>query len=77
MSAGRPPSPKVPNRIRAMRMLNGMTKTQLARKLHVSSVSVNNWEDGTAPNVYAAQKLIRLFDLTFEELFPMDYMDEQ
>ena len=64
----------VPNRIRAMRMLYGMTPAHVAAAIGSTPHSVEHWEAGAPPNVAIAKRLMDLFDVTFEELFPPEWM---
>lgn len=51
--------------IRQLRMLRGMTQTELARILGVSKQSVSNWEnDNIQPSVEMLVKLCRCFSVS-------------
>lgn len=41
-----PPSPKISRRIRALLSLHGMTQTELARRVGVTSATVSQWLSG-------------------------------
>lgn len=77
MSAPRKKTPAVPNRIRAMRCLNGMTCEQLGKEIGRCWQTVQKWERlESCPSTYDACRLIRLFDVTFEELFDLETLFE-
>lgn len=50
-------------------MLNGISQRELAEKLQTSQQRVSEWEVGKyEPSLYTTVKILRLYDITFEEL---------
>ena len=60
--------------IRQIRKINGLTQTEFGKKLNVAQVTVSAWEKETKlPEINTIIKIIKLFDVTFEELFEEYY----
>lgn len=56
--------------IRQIRKINGLTQADFGKKLNVAQVTVSAWEMGTKlPEINTIIKIIKMFDVTFEELF--------
>ena len=55
--------------IRRLRLANGCSQEQLARKLNVTQGAVSQWEKGkTAPDMPTLIQIAKLFDCSLEEL---------
>ena len=58
------------NRLRVLRAERGWTQAELAGRLDVSRQAVNAIENGKHdPSLSLAFRIVRLFDLTVEEIF--------
>lgn len=56
--------------IRQIRKINGLTQVEFGKKLNVAQVTVSAWEKETKlPEINTIIKIIKMFDVTFEELF--------
>lgn len=56
--------------IRQIRKINRLTQTEFGKKLNVAQVTVSAWEKETKlPEINTIIKIIKIFDVTFEELF--------
>ena len=61
------------NRIREARKALGLSQATLAEKLGVSQPTINRWELGRVePKTLHRVALARFFDITVDDLFPMD-----
>ncbi len=59
----------VAKRIKELRMLNGMTQTELAEKLNYSDKTISKWERGdSSPDISVLVELANLFGVTLDEL---------
>lgn len=57
------------NSIKRARLISGMTQTELAEKLGVSTVAVHNWEIGkNLPKVKRLKEVARVLNTTAAEL---------
>lgn len=66
------------NRIGKYRGECGLSKAALGREIGRSRETIRNWEAlETSPSVPDAIELMRLFDVTFEELFPPDWIVDE
>ena len=60
-------------RLKAARKNSGMTQEEVAEKIHVSRVSVSNWETGkTLPDIASLIELSDLYNITLDELVKGD-----
>lgn len=56
-------------KLKELRVKNGYSQTQLASMLDVSKSTIINWEqDKSTPDIFFTQKILELYDITFEEL---------
>lgn len=56
--------------IRHLRKINKLTQKELGKKLNVAQVTVSAWENGSKlPEIATIVRIIKTFDVTFEELF--------
>ena len=57
------------NKIKQLRIANGMTQEELAEKLHVVRQTVSKWEKGISlPDAEMLERLADLFGVTADEL---------
>lgn len=60
-----------PNRLRQVRLKRGLTQADAAQKLGVGSSLLSCWETGARePRASDVKKLLTLYRLPFETLFP-------
>ena len=60
-------------RLKAARKNSGMTQEEVAEKIHVSRVSISNWETGkTLPDIASLIELSDLYHITLDELVKGD-----
>lgn len=55
-------------KLRELREVGGLTQEELARRLGVSRRSINRYEQGNLPDVYALQQLSLFFDISVDYL---------
>lgn len=56
--------------IKKYRLLKSFSQKQLGEKLGFSARTISDWEsNNTEPNIDTIKKLIKVLDITFEELF--------
>lgn len=56
--------------IKQIRKIHKLTQTDMGKKLNVAQVTVSAWEKNTKfPEISTIIKIIKTFDVTFEELF--------
>lgn len=61
------------NNLRAARLSSGLTQRELAEKLGVVPSCYANWEQGrTQPDLSALCRIVKILDLSFDELFEFD-----
>ena len=61
------------NQIKRARLIAGLTQTELAEKLGVSSVSVHKWEHGESfPNVKRLKQVADALNTTVGDLLPKE-----
>lgn len=57
------------NRLKELRLGNGLTQKQLADKLNVSQNAIYNWENGKRqPDFQTLEKLAKIFDVNIDFL---------
>ena len=55
--------------LKAARVNAGLTQVDVARALHVTNVTVSNWERGEkSPTLYQACKLVEMYGITLNDL---------
>ena len=55
--------------LKKLRLRSGMTQKELAEKLHVTQVTVSQWErGGSYPKARKLPEIARLFECTVDEL---------
>lgn len=60
-------------RIRSLRIANGLTQVDLAKRLGVSKQSVSNWEnDNIQPSIEMLTHIARFFAVTTDYLLGLD-----
>lgn len=60
-----------PNRIRAIRVLRGLSQQQLAHRLGISATRLSEWERGhRLPNVFWCLRLADALACQIQDLFP-------
>ena len=60
-------------KLKTARKNSGMTQEEVAEKIHVTRVSVSNWETGkTLPDIASLIELSDLYNLTLDELLKGD-----
>lgn len=61
------------NNLKAARLSSGLTQRELAEKLGVVPSCYANWEQGrTQPDLSALCRIVKILDLSFDELFGFD-----
>lgn len=56
--------------IKQIRKIHKLTQADMGKKLNVAQVTVSAWEKNTKfPEISTIIKIIKTFDVTFEELF--------
>ena len=56
-------------RLRDLRVQNGMSQDELAEKLHVARQTVSKWEQGVnEPDIYTLKQYAAIFNVTIDEL---------
>lgn len=55
--------------LKNLRKLNNLNQTEFAEKLQTTQQRVSEWEcDKNEPSLYNILKILKVFDITFEEL---------
>ena len=63
----------ISDRVKEIRTQNGLTQTELGKKLSVTRASVNAWEMGiSVPSVQLLVEMSRLFKVTVDYLLDLD-----
>lgn len=69
----RPGNIMLNERIKELRILNGMSQVDLAARLGISKQSVSNWEnDNIQPSIEMLLKLARLFSVSTDYLLGLE-----
>lgn len=64
---------KIGNRLKALRIEKGFSAIQVAEKLDISETTYRRYEaDKTFPDVFAIDKLAKIYDKDFTEFLPDD-----
>lgn len=64
-------------KIKELRLNNGISQKKLADSIGVAQSSINYWEKGQrTPSVSAAQKLADYFNITLDELYDIDNIED-
>lgn len=55
--------------LKALRKFQGMSQREFAEKMETTQQRVSEWEcDKIEPSLYNIMKILKIFDITFEEL---------
>ena len=55
--------------LKELRMLNEISQREFAEKMQTTQQRVSEWETGKCePSLYSIVRILRLYDITFEEL---------
>ncbi len=63
------------SRIKKLRIDNGLSQDELAKKLNVSRQAVSKWESGVLPDVNNLVKISKFFDCSIDYLLNTDSLD--
>ncbi len=59
----------IAERLRELRKISGLNKTQLAKKVGISDTAIGKWENGLQnPNINCLWKLANFFDVSVDYL---------
>lgn len=65
------------NKIKVFRAMNDWTQEELAQRVNVTRKTINTIENQVfVPSVYLAIKIARVFNVSVEDIFEIDDMDD-
>lgn len=68
---------KLPENIRNLRLMRGLSQKQLGEMLNKSSNAISNWENGnTSPDVDLLETICKVLNVTPNQLYGWDKCDE-
>jgi len=64
---------KLPENLKSLRLMRGLSQKQLGEKLNKSANAISNWEKGTtSPDVDLLETICKVLDITPNQLYGWD-----